>query len=122
MTSGKMWHGVERSKYEWFPIINYDVCTGCGLCLLTCGNSVFKWSMSKNIPIVANPGSCVLGCTTCGKLCPENAITFQDDPKKFIGRIVRENKIFPQVRKELDDRLKKYPARVITEVQEVARK
>ncbi|MEM0123677.1 MAG: hypothetical protein QXI38_04135 [Conexivisphaerales archaeon] len=120
--ANKMWHGVERLKYKWFPIINYDVCNGCGMCLLTCGNNVFTWSTDKNAPLAANPGSCVLGCTTCGKLCPEDAITFQDDPKKFIGRLIRENRIFPEVRKELDARLKAHPDHIVMEELEVARK
>ncbi len=84
----KRWHGVDRSIFQWFPMINYEACTSCGLCYLTCGNNVFAWSVDKNLPVVANPGNCVLGCTTCGKLCPENAITFPDDPKNFIGKII----------------------------------
>ncbi|BBE42432.1 Ferredoxin [Conexivisphaera calida] len=110
-----MWHGVDRSRYEWYPVIDYDACTGCGMCLLTCGNGVFKWSLSENAPIVADPGSCVLGCTTCGKLCPEDAITFPGDPREFIGKIVRENRIFPAVRMELDERLKRHPDHVVEE-------
>ncbi|MDP8024021.1 MAG: ferredoxin family protein [Conexivisphaerales archaeon] len=115
----KRWHGVDRSKYKWYPIIDYGVCNGCGMCLLTCGNNVFKWGLNRNIPVVANPDNCVLGCTTCAKLCPEDAITFQDDPKKFLRKIILENKIFPQVKKELDKRLEKYPDHVVT-IEEVS--
>ncbi|MGC8661978.1 MAG: 4Fe-4S dicluster domain-containing protein [Nitrososphaeria archaeon] len=122
MASCKMWHGVERSHYQWFPVINYEACTGCGMCLLTCGNNVFAWSSDKDAPVIANPGSCVLGCTTCGKLCPEYAITFQGDPKEFVGKLIRENRIFPEVRRELDARLKAHPDHVVQEELEVARK
>jgi len=122
MVPEKKWHGVDRSKYQWYPIIDYEACTSCGLCLLTCGNNVFTWSVSKNVPLVANPGNCVLGCTTCGKLCPEDAIKFQGDPKEFIGKLIRENRIFPTVRKELDERLKAHPDHIIEEELEVARK
>ena len=59
------------------------------------------------MPIVANPGNCVLGCTTCAKLCPEDAITFPDDPKKFIHSIII--KVYPTVKRELGERLNKYP-------------
>jgi len=118
----KRWHGVERSMYEWFPIMDYEACTGCGLCLLTCGNGVFRWSSSGNVPVVADPGSCVLGCTTCGKLCPEDAIKFPDDPKLFVEKAIRENRIYPQVRRELDERLRKYPDhRVIGGVENVGK-
>ncbi len=109
----KSWHGVDRSKFQWFPMINYEACTSCGLCYLTCGNNVFVWSVDKNLPLVANPGNCVLGCTTCGKICPENAIAFPDYPKNFIGKIIRENKIFTEVRKELDERLNKFPDYIV---------
>jgi len=109
----KKWHGVDREKYQWYPIINYDACISCGLCLLTCGNNVFEWSTEKNVPTVANPGNCVIGCTTCAKLCPTSAITFPDDPKKFVRKIIFENKIYPQVRKELEERLKKYPDHIV---------
>ena len=105
----KTWHGVDRLKYVWFPRIDYDKCTGCGLCLLTCGNDVFRWYPEGNLPIVANPGNCVLGCTTCAKLCPEDAITFPDDPKKFIHSIIIKEKVYPTVKRELGERLNKYP-------------
>ena len=61
------------------------------------------------MPIVANPGNCVLGCTTCAKLCPEDAITFPDDPKKFIHSIIIKEKVYPTVKRELGERLNKYP-------------
>jgi hypothetical protein len=68
---------------------------------------VFRWYPEGNLPIVANPGNCVLGCTTCAKLCPEDAITFPDDPKKFIHSIII--KVYPTVKRELGERLNKYP-------------
>lgn len=61
------------------------------------------------MPIVANPGNCVLGCTTCAKLCPEGAITFPDDPKKLIRSIIIKEKVYPTVKRELRERLNKYP-------------
>ncbi|MFP3287005.1 MAG: ferredoxin family protein [Acidilobus sp.] len=107
--AGKAWHGVDRSKYVWFPTIDYDKCTGCGLCLLTCGSDVFRWDPEGGLPVVANPGNCVLGCTTCARLCPEGAITFPDDPKRFVRSVIIKEKAFPTVREELKERLSKYP-------------
>ncbi|GGP19991.1 hypothetical protein GCM10007981_06060 [Thermocladium modestius] len=104
----KAWHGVDRSRYVWYPKIDYDKCSGCGLCILTCGNDVFRWT-NKGVPLVANPGSCVLGCTTCAKLCPEDAISFPSDPRRFLQGIIVKEKIFPTVKKELAERLIKYP-------------
>jgi len=59
--------------------------------------------------VVANPGSCVMGCTTCAKLCPEDAISFPDDPKNFLKQVIIKEKVFFAVKKELKDRLDKYP-------------
>lgn len=115
MSATKPWHGINRAAYDWFPAIDYDKCTGCGLCLLSCGNSVFTWSMNNNLPTVQNPGGCVLGCTTCGKVCPEDAISFPDDPKEFLAKVIKDNKIFPTVRKELQARLDKFPDHRISE-------
>ncbi len=105
----KTWHGADRANYIWYPKIDYSKCTGCGLCLLSCGNDVFRWSDQKGVPVVANPGSCVMGCTTCAKLCPEDAISFPDDPKNFLKQVIIKEKVFFAVKKELKDRLDKYP-------------
>jgi len=62
---------------------------------------------------------CVLGCTTCGKVCPEDAISFQGDPKKFLTGIIKDNRIFPTVRKELQARLDRFPDHRISEDERV---
>ncbi|MEM0161276.1 MAG: 4Fe-4S binding protein [Thermoplasmata archaeon] len=109
MSNAKNWHTIDRAQFSWAPSINSETCTGCGLCLLSCGNGVFGWNEKDSMPIVQNPGSCVLGCTTCGKLCPENSITFPEDPKKFIMSLITKYKIYPTVKKELEERLAKFP-------------
>ncbi len=109
----KQFHGVDRAKFEWYPVIDYSKCTNCGLCLLSCGNAVFGWSKSQEKYVVANKGNCVVGCTTCGKVCPEKAITFQDEPTKFVKDAIVKYKIFPTVKKELEARLQKFPDHVI---------
>lgn len=104
----KTWHGADKNKYQWYPKIDYSKCTGCGLCLLSCGNDVFRWT-DKNLPVVANPGNCVMGCTTCAKVCPENTIAFPEDPRLFIRNVIIKEKVFFTVKRELKDRLEKYP-------------
>jgi NAD-dependent dihydropyrimidine dehydrogenase PreA subunit len=103
------WHGIERSLLEWYPTIDSTKCNDCGMCILTCGNDVFRWNMDRNEPLVQNPGKCVIGCTTCGKLCPEDAISFPDDPKKFVRGIILKYKIFPKVKQDLEERIRKFP-------------
>ncbi|KAA8921944.1 ferredoxin family protein [Thermoplasma sp.] len=109
MGGQKSWHGVDRSLFNWYPIIDESKCDSCGMCLLTCGNDVFRWDGSRSIPLVANPGKCVIGCTTCGKLCPEDAISFPDDPKKYVKDAILKYKIFPKVKQELQERIDKFP-------------
>ncbi len=109
MSEKTSWHGVERNLLEWHPTINQDKCSSCGMCILTCGNDVFRWSRTENRPLMQNPGKCVLGCTTCGKLCPEDAIEFPGDPKQFIRSVILKYKVFPAVKQELNERIEKFP-------------
>ncbi|MEM0134090.1 MAG: ferredoxin family protein [Thermoplasmatales archaeon] len=114
----KMWHGVDRAELSWNPTINEDACTGCGLCLLSCGNSVFKWNLNDEMPEVANPQKCVLGCTTCGKVCPEGAISFPENPATFIKNVIIKYKIYPKVKQDLNERLAKFPDHIVGKVGE----
>ncbi|MGC8617920.1 MAG: 4Fe-4S dicluster domain-containing protein [Thermoplasmata archaeon] len=110
---GKLWHGVKREEISWYPMIDQQLCTGCGLCILTCGNSVFRWNDKENRPLVSAEQNCVLGCTTCGKVCPEKAISFPEDPKGFMRKLVIKYKIYPLVKQELEQRLEKFPDHVV---------
>ena len=109
----KQWHGVGRSNFVWHPTIDESKCTNCGLCLLSCGSGVFAWVKAENKYIVANPGNCAVGCTTCGRVCPETAITFPEAPEKFVKRAMSKYKVLPTVKKELQARLEKFPDHVI---------
>jgi NAD-dependent dihydropyrimidine dehydrogenase PreA subunit len=109
----KSWHGVDRMNLEWYPSIDEEACTGCSLCIISGGNSVFKWNLLDGKPRVAVPQNCVLGCTTCGKVCPEDAITFPSDPSTFIKSVAIRYKIYPRVKEELEDRLRKFPDHVV---------
>jgi len=67
---------ITREKIPWYPIIDYDKCTGDMECYNFCKNDVFIWDKAEDRPIVKNPYNCVLGCSTCAKLCPAEAISF----------------------------------------------
>lgn len=116
MNETKTWHGINRSELEWFPTIDYNKCDGCGLCILTCGNDVFRWIKAEEIPKVSNPMKCVVGCTTCSRVCPEDAISFPSDPKIFVRNVITHYKIFPKVKEELNARLQKFPDHLIQEI------
>jgi NAD-dependent dihydropyrimidine dehydrogenase PreA subunit len=59
----------------WFPVIDYDRCTGCQQCASFCLFGVFETS-SAGETIVANPASCKTNCPACARVCPEAAIIF----------------------------------------------
>lgn len=77
---------------------------GCGLCIITCaGRLVYEWDPDKDKPIVVRPYNCMVGCDTCAKLCPMDAIYFPPlgyvrkfrDKAKSVAkarRIIREAK------------------------------
>jgi NAD-dependent dihydropyrimidine dehydrogenase PreA subunit len=109
----KPWHGVPKTEFSWYPIIDASSCTNCGLCLASCGNGVFGFSRSKENYFVAHGETCVVGCTTCGTVCPESAISFPEDSAKFVKAAVKKHKIFTEVKKELEARLAKYPDHIV---------
>jgi NAD-dependent dihydropyrimidine dehydrogenase PreA subunit len=74
--SNDAWWGIPRQQIPWYPEVDYESCIGCGLCIVTCGRSVYDWDLEKNKPIVARPYNCLVGCSTCSNLCPKDAISF----------------------------------------------
>ncbi|EQD27648.1 4Fe-4S ferredoxin iron-sulfur binding domain protein [mine drainage metagenome] len=83
------------------------------MCLLTCGNDVFRWKRSEHRPLVTNPGKCVVGCTTCARVCAQDALTFPSDPKVFVRGVVTKFKVLPAVKRDLEARLRKFPDHVV---------
>lgn len=90
--------GYPREKIEWYPTINEDKCVKCGMCM-NCGQKVYKWT--DDVPVVANPYKCVVGCTTCATLCQGNAISFPD--KELLRKLYKKERIWAKVKKELKE-------------------
>jgi NAD-dependent dihydropyrimidine dehydrogenase PreA subunit len=70
---------IPREEIPWFPTIDYEKCTGCLTCIKIdkyAGHNVYETEGNPPRPVVKNPYSCVVGCQTCAKMCPNNAITF----------------------------------------------
>ncbi len=63
---------------QWYPIINYEKCIGCLVCLNFCPHDVFERG-GDGKPKVARPGNCVEFCKGCGKICDQKAIAFFGD-------------------------------------------
>ena len=97
------WHGIPRDQITWHPVVNTEVCNGCGLCVTSCGRNVFRWDYDARRSVVSEPGQCMVGCTTCANTCTEQAISFQ--PLSDIRLLIKRNKILQRVKKvELLDR------------------
>ena len=62
---------------NWYPIIDADLCSNCNTCVAFCQKGVFEEEADH--PLVVNPVNCVEFCRGCGKICPEEAITFFGD-------------------------------------------
>lgn len=106
MATNDSWHGIPRKDIPWFPTVDSETCIGCTLCFLTCGRGVYE--MQDNKSVVINPYNCMVGCGTCGTVCPTQAISFPD--RDLIWKLEREHKIFSIVRKESAEKKAKLEA------------
>jgi len=101
------WHGIDRNTIDWHPVIDESKCIGCGMCATTCGRGVYKFDYTKRKGVVAVPNHCLVGCQTCANLCPVGAISFvkdQQTTREKAQEIVKETKVFLNVKKELDEK------------------
>jgi len=106
MAKDEMWHGIPRKDIPWYPTVDADTCIGCTLCYTTCGRGVYEMQDNKAVPV--NAMNCMVGCSTCGTVCPVEAITFPD--RDLIWKLERENKIFKIVRQEANEKMAKQDA------------
>ncbi|MCY2930805.1 MAG: ferredoxin family protein [Planctomycetota bacterium] len=58
----------------WFPVIDYDRCTGCGQCLEFCLFDVY--AREGQTVQVARPSNCKTHCPACARVCPAGAVIF----------------------------------------------
>jgi NAD-dependent dihydropyrimidine dehydrogenase PreA subunit len=106
MAKDEMWHGIPRKDIPWFPTVDADTCIGCTLCYTTCGRGVYEMQDNKAVPV--NAMSCMVGCSTCGTVCPVQAITFPE--RDLVWKLEREHKIFKIVRQEAKEKMAKQDA------------
>lgn len=73
--AGRDYMGIARERIPWFPTIDAEKCTGCGGCFDFCSNGVFKLGDDGTMKAI-DPYNCVVGCSSCMKMCPTDAIAF----------------------------------------------
>lgn len=105
----ELWHGIKREEIAWYPTVDQTKCIGCELCFVTCGRLVYEVDHEAKKALVAEPYKCMVGCSTCGNICPTNAISFPD--KEMVHRVEREFKIFSLVHKEAKEKSDKIAAK-----------
>ena len=59
----------------WYPVINYELCTECGICVKKCKHGVYDKAKAPR-PVVVHPDGCIEGCEGCGMKCPVGAIEY----------------------------------------------
>jgi NAD-dependent dihydropyrimidine dehydrogenase PreA subunit len=92
----KTWHGIAREEIPWLPTVDAESCIGCQLCYVTCGRGVYE--MHEGVAVATEPMECAVGCSTCGNICPTNAISFPT--LDSVWKLEREKQIFKTVKKE----------------------
>ncbi|MEX2653215.1 MAG: ferredoxin family protein, partial [Acidimicrobiia bacterium] len=110
------WHGIPREEVPWYPTVDPDTCIGCTLCYATCGRNVYDFDYVNHLAVVADPYSCMVGCSTCGTVCPSGAISFPS--ADLIHKIEREHRIIKVARqesREKKDRMEAMRARAVAE-------
>lgn len=102
------WHGIKRSEIDWHPTVDEKKCTGCGLCVVTCGEkrNVFGFDRESRKAVVMSPKNCMVGCINCMVGCLWNAISFPNEqPVKDMTRSLTKETL----EKELHEKISMNP-------------
>ena len=97
------WKGVPREEIDWAPRIDENKCTGCGMCITSCGREVFGYDEVKKKAIVANPLYCMVGCTSCKVWCVYDAISFPNP--QYIKDLIKKRKVLVLAKRQLKQKL-----------------
>lgn len=96
------WKGIPREEIDWAPMIDPEQCTGCGMCVTSCGRNVFDYDWDHKKAVVARPLQCMVGCTSCKVWCVYDAIRFPDSDR--IRTLIKKRGVLKVAKKGLDQR------------------
>ncbi|MCD6449847.1 MAG: 4Fe-4S binding protein [Thermotogaceae bacterium] len=96
------WKGIPREEIIWHPIIDENKCTGCGMCITSCGRNVFDYDWKERKAVVARPLQCMVGCTSCQVWCVFNAISFPDS--QYVKDLIIKRKVLTLAKRQLEER------------------
>ena len=60
------------NRIVWLPLIDDQICTGCGDCTIACPTHALR--LSEGVAIVREPEACNY-CGSCEMICPVEAIS-----------------------------------------------
>jgi ferredoxin len=100
------WCGIDRKTIQWNPVVDETKCVGCGLCVTTCGRSVYRYDFENSKSKVVEPSHCMVACNTCANLCPVGAISFTEGetPREKAQKIVQKNNVVKIAQAQLESR------------------
>jgi len=96
------WHGVPRDEIVWHPIVDDDLCSGCGVCVTGCGRTVFAYDYERQKAVVVEPLHCMVGCVTCSNVCPQGAVSFPS--LDSLRELMEKREVLATARMELEER------------------
>ncbi len=100
------WHGIPRDEIDWHPTVIDERCIGCGLCVTSCGRNVFAFDYETKKAVVINPLHCMVGCSTCGTICSQDALEFPS--QGYIRHLIKEKKILREAKQTIRNNREKF--------------
>ena len=97
------WKGVPRETIDWHPTIDATQCTGCGMCVTSCGRDVFGFDAVTRKAMVERPLQCLVGCSSCEAWCVFQAIHFPD--RQRVREFIKQQRILLTAKRQLEERL-----------------
>jgi len=91
--AGEITRQTDAVAERWYPVIDYDRCTGCMQCMEFCLFGVFD-QIRERLE-AAHPELCKAGCPACSRVCPSQAIIFPLHPEDRVIAGAREGVIQP---------------------------